>query len=375
MSAVRRSRYIGVVMPDVADGLSVAGRPSPQARVALNGRVDRLDEFGAGWKIVSRHAVPTDLFTDDQQKVLEELGVELAHVSRAYPGPVDVRYASEEAVQFFTSFFTAKTRRQIEETHAHFHPDQTSYADATLGWHWSSNEELRGVWKQYMPFWAAGAKSYPVQVLGDTTGAAVLMTDTPELFGGEIRAIAIVDFVDDKVVRWVDYWDGRGFGADAVAKMAAEVYPEGLGVDTVGPRQAPGLGAAVEQLMAVIGSGDDARLDDLLAYDATLEDFALRTKIRGRSAIGRYLGRASGRLPYQGAAVSLLEPPRGHRRRHPGRLVPLRRHRHPRRRGLLHHRRPQEGPDHPRSSRSPTRTPKRSPRTRPEADLMWPPGR
>jgi hypothetical protein len=88
MSAVRRSRYIGVVMPDVADGLSVAGRPSPQARVALNGRVDRLDEFGAGWKIVSRHAVPTDLFTDDQQKVLE--GGSWASMSPVSPGATAV---------------------------------------------------------------------------------------------------------------------------------------------------------------------------------------------------------------------------------------------------------------------------------------------
>ena len=383
----------GVVMPEAPGRPIVDGRPSPQARVARDGRVDRLDEFEPGWKIVSRHAAPTGLFTDDQQKVLRELGVEFAHVSRGpgpdyyvdldgeyelwfrkhgvrafiqrpdryvfgaagslaelpalvdrlagslaeagwhfrtvrpesspaagspaalesgpssdrvpYPGPVDARYATEEASRFFTSFFTAKTRRQIEETHAHFHPDQTYYADATLGWAWPSNETLRGVWKQYMPFWSSDAKSYPVQILGDTGGAAVVMTDTPELFGGEIRGIAIVDFADDKIVRWIDYWDGRGFGANAAAQLrvTADDYPDGLGADTVESRPRPALGAAVERLLAALGTDDEATLTDLLAYDATLEDFALRTKIRGRAAIGRYLKRAAGRLPYQGAAV------------------------------------------------------------------------
>jgi 3-(3-hydroxy-phenyl)propionate hydroxylase len=384
----------GVVVPESDGGLIVDGRPSPQARVARDGRADRLDEFGPGWKIVSRHGPTAGLFTDDQRKLLAELEVEFAHVSRGpgpdyyvdldgeyelwfrkhgvrafiqrpdkyvfgavaslaelpglvdrlgrslaeagwrfrtvtpgsgsadpspasldggqvsgggapYPGPVDDRYATEAASLFFTSFFTAKTRRQIEETHAHFHPDQTYYADATLGWAWPSNETLRGVWKQYMPFWSNEAKSYPVQILGDTGGAAVVMTDTPELFGGEIRGIAIVDFADDKIVRWIDYWDGRGFGANSAAQLRvkADDYPAGLGADTVEQRQSPALGAAVGRLLTVLRSGDDAAVNDLLAYDATLEDFALRAKIRGRAAIGRYLKRASGRLPYQGAAV------------------------------------------------------------------------
>ncbi|GAA3311174.1 hypothetical protein GCM10020295_80200 [Streptomyces cinereospinus] len=381
----------GIVVPESADSPVTDGRPAPQARVALDGRVDRLDEFGHGWKIVSRHAVPQDLFTDEQLRALEELGVEFAHVSRGpgpdyyidldgeydlwfrkhgvrafvqrpdkyvfgavaeldelprlvdqlidsmadagwnfrsvdtgsrarvgagsaaagahppYPGPVDVRNVSEETQQFFTSFFTAKTRRRIEETHAHFHPEQIYYADATLGWEFSDNETLHGMWKQYMPFWGDQAKSYPVQLLGDTSaGAAIVMTNTPELFGGELRAIAIIDFLDDKVVRWIDYWDGRGFGADATVQLrvAADVFPDTLGVDTVTPRQDPALGSAVAQLMAGIRDGDSSALDEVLAYDATFEDFTLRTQLRGRAAIQRYLRRASGRLPYQGATVS-----------------------------------------------------------------------
>ena len=223
-----------------------------------------------------------------------------------YPGPVDERATTTEASELFTSFFTAKTRHEIDTTHAFFHPGRTYYADATLGWRWTSNEELRGVWEQYMPQWDDNARSYPVQVLGDTSSAALVMTDTPELFGGEIRAISIVDLADDKIVRWVDYWDGRGFGAEGAAQMRVptEDYPQGLGVDTVEQQAAPALTAVVDRLSGVLASGDAQQVDDLLAYDATLEDLALRTTVRGRTAIARYLKRAGGRLPYQGATVT-----------------------------------------------------------------------
>jgi hypothetical protein len=59
----------------------------------------------------------------------------------------------------------------------------------TLGWSWPTNAHLRETWEQYMSAWTDEAKSYPTQILGDTTSAIVFMTDTPALFGGEIRAI------------------------------------------------------------------------------------------------------------------------------------------------------------------------------------------
>jgi hypothetical protein len=53
--------------------------------------------------------------------------------------------------------------------------------------------------------------SYPTRISGDMHSAVVAFTDTPELFGGEIRILAAIDFKDGKVVRWIDYWDGRSF--------------------------------------------------------------------------------------------------------------------------------------------------------------------
>jgi hypothetical protein len=58
-----------------------------------------------------------------------------------------------------------------------------------------------------MPNWSRPARSYTTGVLANATSALVRMTDTPELFGGELRIIAAVDFADGKIVRWVDYRD------------------------------------------------------------------------------------------------------------------------------------------------------------------------
>lgn len=76
----------GIVVPTEGTE-SPDGRSAPQARVALDGRVDRLDEFhGPGWKIISRHTVPPELFNERQRYLLTSLGVEIMHVSRG-PGP------------------------------------------------------------------------------------------------------------------------------------------------------------------------------------------------------------------------------------------------------------------------------------------------
>jgi len=76
-----------VAEADDPDGAGANGRPSPQARVAFNGRVDRLDQFSPGkWKIVSRHPVAEALFDDRQRTLLSQLDVEMVHVSRG-PGP------------------------------------------------------------------------------------------------------------------------------------------------------------------------------------------------------------------------------------------------------------------------------------------------
>ena len=105
------------------------------------------------------------------------------------------------------AFFETKTACDVDGTMAYFSPDMASYIDATLGWDLDSYEALQGVFDQYMPNWAPPARSYATRILSNETSALVHMVDTPELFGGELRILAAIDFADGKIVRWVDYWD------------------------------------------------------------------------------------------------------------------------------------------------------------------------
>src|SRR6516162_8122554 len=221
-----------------------------------------------------------------------------------YPDIADTSHATAAAAAFFRSFFTAKTSKDIESTHAHFHPAKTAYFDATLGWALPTNGDVRTMWEQYMPQWPAGAKSYPTQILGDMTSAVVFTTDTPELFGGEIRTISIADLQDGKIVRMVDYWDGRGFGAQLAAslRVPADAYPHDLGSSTVTSRPGP-VATAAQELTAAFAAGDADRAGELFSYDAVFEDMALRAQLRGQAAIVRYLRRALPGLPYARASV------------------------------------------------------------------------
>ena len=72
--------------PDDKGAIDIEGRSGLQGRVVFNGRIDLLDNFfQAGWIIVSRHRVPSNLFRADQQKLLSKLHMQYAHVSRGAP--------------------------------------------------------------------------------------------------------------------------------------------------------------------------------------------------------------------------------------------------------------------------------------------------
>lgn len=54
-----------------------------------------------------------------------------------------ISYATAAAAAFFRSFVTTKTSKDIEATHAHFHPGKMAYFDATVGFGWPTNADLR----------------------------------------------------------------------------------------------------------------------------------------------------------------------------------------------------------------------------------------
>jgi ketosteroid isomerase-like protein len=108
-------------------------------------------------------------------------------------------------------FFETKTACDVNGTMAYFAPDMAAYIDATLGWDFDSFGALKAVFEQYMPGWAPPARSYASKILAGEDSALVHMVDTPELFGGELRILAAIDFADGKIVRWVDYWDSTAY--------------------------------------------------------------------------------------------------------------------------------------------------------------------
>lgn len=83
-------------------------------------------------------------------------------------GVTDVSAATPEAKKFFTSFFTAKSRHDVEATMKHFSPQLVTYTDATLGWPFDSHAAVKGGFTEYMPKWPASGLSYPTRILGNT---------------------------------------------------------------------------------------------------------------------------------------------------------------------------------------------------------------
>jgi len=217
-----------------------------------------------------------------------------------FPQIADTSHATSEVSAFFQSFFTAKSRHDLPATMQHFSPQLATYTDATFGWPFDSFEALHGVFAQYMPQWPASGISYPTRIIGGGGSAVVAFTDTPELFGGELRILGAVDFKDGKVVRWVDYWDATSFDGKLYAGMRTPdaKYPVHFREGVVGNNASIMIRTVSMQLQRACAKGDAAAAADLFAYDAVYEDMTLRTHTLGRAAIARYLSRVLAAAPY-----------------------------------------------------------------------------
>jgi hypothetical protein len=198
------------------------------------------------------------------------------------------------------TFFETKTSCDVEGTMSYFSPNLASYIDATLGWDFDSYDALKGVFNQYMPNWSPPARSYATRVLANETSALVHMTDTPELFGGELRILAAIDFADGKIVRWVDYWDSSAYDDALYAQFRTpqDAFPTDLKDTDVPTQAATEMVTATTALQRAFGEADHAAAGDLMHTDVLLEDMALRTQVIGRIEATGYLGRVLGEVPY-----------------------------------------------------------------------------
>ncbi len=224
-----------------------------------------------------------------------------------YPDVVDTSHAEPETAAFFRSFFSAKSLKDLEGTMAHFSPNMLTYTDATLGWNQDSQAAVRKVLGSYMPKWGKGL-SYPTRILGGTThgtGSAIVeFTDTPELFGGELRIVGAVDFVDGKIVRWVDYWDSSSYDSNLYHQLRTpkNKFPTDFKESAITQPANKRINSVAIKLLNAFNKGEEGARAHIAAalftHDAVFEDMAIRTQIRGQEAIERYFNRILSVAPF-----------------------------------------------------------------------------
>jgi hypothetical protein len=220
-------------------------------------------------------------------------------VSPADPG-ADIGNATPEAIALVTAFFRDKTARDPERFMANFSRNQLTCGDGTLGVKYSTWSEVQAAMAQAMPAWPVTSRAYPTKILGDARSAMVFYVDSPEMFGNEIRVMAPIDFRDGKIVRQVDYWDGRHFGTATThaIRIPRDRFATDFGEAAVGEQSPAALRDVVSALSGAFATGDSASAADLFTTDATFQDLTLHLSFTGRPSIQGFLDRSFTRLPY-----------------------------------------------------------------------------
>ncbi len=228
------------------------------------------------------------------------------HGKLPYPDVADTTHATTGVARIVKGFFAAKSLHHAADMVAFFAPapDPVIYIDAGLGLTWPSQAALLAVWSSASFADAPpNGLSYPLRIIGDERSAVIEFVDTPPLLGSEFRFLSSLTFDrHGKIVRWIDYWDGRSSLVD-------------LPIGTLGPyptdfrddqgRASRAITSASQQLEAAFAAGDAAAAAQLFTPDAVFEDMALHTRVEGQLQIQRYLTRGLGTLPYgSGASVA-----------------------------------------------------------------------
>ena len=224
-----------------------------------------------------------------------------------FPTIVDARHANKEAVDLFNRFFATKSRHDCDATMEFISRDLSVYVDATLGWELNGYDALKEVWAQYMPTWGEG-RSYPTRILGEVnggTGSVMLeFTDTPELFGADMRVLGAVDVVDGKITRWADYWDSAAYDGKRFEKIKRTPVDPPPALRSKPAATSARIRDVSSKFVEMLSSGDTEGAAALFSYDGVFEDRSLNTKIVGFPAINRYLARVNHKSPF-GRGVKL----------------------------------------------------------------------
>ena len=219
-----------------------------------------------------------------------------------YPsGVTDTSHCTPEAAAIFRGVFTAKSEHDAARFMSYFSTANTVYMDACLGVTLSGWAAVSDFFTPFFASAPAAAIAYPLRIVGDARSAAVEFVDTPAFFDFEIRALSSVTFDGNrKIIRWVDYWDGR---SSLQQNIITSAYP----ADFRDSEQNAGPAAvqAAQALQAAFAAGDATAAVALMSYDVVHEDMAAHTRVRGQEQAQRYYARALGQLPYgPGAALA-----------------------------------------------------------------------
>ena len=209
--------------------------------------------------------------------------------------------------EYFNRFFATKSRHDVHATMEFISRDLSVYADATLGWELNGYDALKEVWAQYMPTWGEG-RSYPTRILGEVNGGTgsvmVEFTDTPELFGGDLRVLGAVDVVDGKITRWADYWDSAAYDGKRFEKIKRTPVDPPLALRSKPAATSARIRDVASKFVEMLSGGNTAGAATLFSYDGVFEDRSLNTSIVGFPAIKRYLARVNHTSPF-GRGVKL----------------------------------------------------------------------
>jgi hypothetical protein len=221
------------------------------------------------------------------------------------PGVTDTSHCTPEVAEIFRGFYSAKSEHDAARLMSYFSKKSAYYIDASSGSIWPSWDALNAL---FTPFFASGlpadALSYPLRIVGDASSAMVEFEDRPEFFGHELRILGSVTFDSDhKIIRWIDYWDGR---SALVQNSIKSTYPTDFkdGVQ----RSSPEVVRVATALAAAFAAGDAEAALALMSYDVVHEDMAAHTRVRGQLQVGRYYARALAALPYgTGSSLAHVE--------------------------------------------------------------------
>jgi hypothetical protein len=226
-----------------------------------------------------------------------------------YPsGVTDTSHCTAEVAEICRGVFTAKSEHDAAGFMSYFSRANTTYMDACLGVSLSSWQAANDFFTPFLPSLPASAISYPLRIVGDARSTAIEFVDSPAFFNGEIRALSSVTFDSNrKIIRWVDYWDGR---SSLKPNTITDTYP----TDFKDSEQnaGPTLVRAATKLQTAFAAGDAATAGALMSVDVVHEDMAAHTRVRGQLQVQRYYGRALAQLPYGPGAALVHAEGSGH---------------------------------------------------------------